>query len=214
MSTIKSDTLDLDAFQIDALNEIGSISMGNATTALSRLVNRKVQLNLTNAHVLDSESILKSIPESVIIVSVTSKLKGDMQGMILLFLELNNALTLGDLLLDGSDHKNNPDMIESAITEAGNILIGSYLDALSRLLDIEVQHLPPQTTYGGAKDVFDAASIEIESSIDNILTVETMFMIHSAGYSRKLNTLYGDMFMLLDPDSLKKLIDSINEILN
>lgn len=214
MNTTRSETLDLDAFQIDALNEIGSISMGNATTALSCLVNRRVQLNLTNAHVLDSEAILKSLPESVIIVSVTSRLKGNMQGMILLFLELNNALTLGDLLLDGTDYENDPDMIESAITEVGNILVGSYLNALSRLLNIEVQHLPPQTTYGGIKDVLDAASIEIENNVDNILTVETMFMIHSAGYSRKLNTLYGDMFMLLDSDSLKILIDSVNNILN
>ena len=81
----------LNNFEVDALKEIGSIGMGNATTSLSKLINKDVRLNLTDARLLDPEVIAQSIPESITMMGVMQKMEGELEGVALLLFEFNNA---------------------------------------------------------------------------------------------------------------------------
>ncbi len=204
----------LNSFETDALKEIGSIGMGNATTSLSKLVNRNVRLNLSDVGMLQQEKVAMLIPESITMAGVMLRIEGELRGVALLLFEFNNAVLLSSLMLGESEQVNDPTMHESALAELGNILAGSYIGALTSFLDMEVRHRAPEIAIGPILNVLKRASLLIENEPEELLNIETMFMVHDAGDGKGLNTIYGDMFLLLDPASLDKLRESIGKMLS
>jgi chemotaxis protein CheC len=204
----------LNGFETDALKEIGSIGMGNATTSLSKLVNRNVRLNLSDVGMLQQEKVSMLIPESITMAGVMLRIEGELRGVALLLFEFNNAVLLSSLMLGESEQINDPTMHESALAELGNILAGSYIGALTSFLDMEVRHRAPEIAIGPILNVLKRASLLIENEPEELLNIETMFMVPDAGDGKGLNTIYGDMFLLLDPASLDKLRESIGKMLS
>ena len=204
----------LNGFETDALKEIGSIGMGNATTSLSKLVNRNVRLNLSDVGMLQQEKVSMLIPESITMAGVMLRIEGELRGVALLLFEFNNAVLLSSLMLGESEQVNDPTMHESALAELGNILAGSYIGALTSFLDMEVRHRAPEIAIGPILNVLKRASSLIENEPEELLNIETMFMVPDAGDGKGLNTIYGDMFLLLDPASLDKLRESIGKMLS
>lgn len=203
----------LNSFVIDALKEIGSIGMGNATTSLSKLVDRNVRLNLSDVGMLQQEKVSMLIPDSITMAGVMLRIDGDLRGVALLLFEFNNAVLLSSLMLHDPEQASDPAMHESALAELGNIITGSYLGAITSFLYIGVSHSVPEITIGPVMDILKKASSLIENEPEELLNIETMFMVHNAGDGKGLNTIYGDMFLLLDPASLDKLRETIGKML-
>ena len=206
-------TLQLTDFQVDALNEVGNIGIGSATTALSQLVDKRVQLSLTNVQLIDSASIIGNIPDSITMTGMMVRIMGDIQGAMLFLFEFKNSVVLSDMLLKGTKYETDPTMHQSALSEVGNILTGAYLNALQKFLDLAIVPSIPHIATGSIAEVLDVASAEAGRNIDKVLSIETMFMVHSVGHESGLNTLYGDMFMLLDSKSLQTVLDSIDNLM-
>lgn len=206
-------TLQLTNFQLDALNEVGNIGIGSATTALSHLVNKRVQLSLTNVQLLDSKSIIANIPDSITMTGMIVQMRGDIDGAMLFLFEFKNSVVLTDLLLKDTEYGADPDMHQSALSEVGNILTGAYFNALQKFLNISIIPSVPVVAIGSISDVLEQASKEAKYDIDKIMSIETMFMVHSVNHESGLNTLYGDMFMLLDSNSLQKVLGSIDNLM-
>ncbi|MDW7731908.1 MAG: chemotaxis protein CheC [Methanolobus sp.] len=204
---------DLNSLELDALKEIGSIGMGNATTALSQLVERAVRLNLSDARMFNLQSISSSIPESITMTGIIVNIGGELRGAAVLLFEFNNSVLLSNLMLENNGITGDPSMNESALSELGNIFTGSYVNAMSSFLDLGIYQSPPLVTIGPVQKVFETALSRIEAKPGGILNIETMFMVHNAGDSTGLNTVYGDMFLLLEPASTEKLRDSIRKLL-
>lgn len=203
----------LNSFVTDALKEIGSIGMGNATTSLSKLVGRNVRLNLSDVGMLQQEKVATIIPDSITMAGVMLRIEGDLRGVALLLFEFNNAVLLSSLMLNDPEQAGDPAMHESALAELGNIIAGSYLGAITSFLDIGVLHSVPEIRIGPVMDILKRASSLIENEPEELLNIETMFMVQNAGDGKGLNTIYGDMFLLLDPASLDKLRESIGKML-
>jgi len=202
----------LSSFEVDALKEIGSIGMGNATTSLSELIHKDVRLNLTDARLLDPRHIAQSIPESITMIGVMQKMEAGLEGVALLLFEFNNATSLSSLLLHGSQTISDPDMHESALSELGNILAGSYMSSVHSFLGLEVHLSPPNVIVGSILKILENTAHVSGSAINDLLNIETMFMVHGAGATSGLDTIYGDMFLLLTPDSLSDIQDSIMQM--
>ena len=206
-------TLQLTDFQVDALNEVGNIGIGSATTALSQLVDKRVQLSLTNVQLIDSASIIGNIPDSITMTGMMVRIMGDIQGAMLFLFEFKNSVVLSDILLKGTKYETDPNMHQSALSEVGNILTGAYLSALHKFLDLAIVQSIPHIATGSIAEVLGEVSAEAGRDIDNIFSIETMFMVHSVRHESGLNTLYGDMFMLLDSKSLQTVLDSIDNLM-
>ena len=207
-------TLQLTNFQVDALNEVGNIGIGSATTALSQLVDKRVQLSLSNVQLINTKSIIGNIPESITMTGMLLRMMGDVQGVMLFLFEFKNAVALSDMLLKDTKFESDAEMHQSALSEVGNILSGAYFNALHKFLDISIVPSIPHVVTGTIAEVMDAASEEVGHSIDNVLSIETMFMVHSVGHESGLNTLYGDIFMLFDSKSLQVVLDSIDNMMS
>ncbi len=204
---------ELDNFMIDAFKEIGSIGMGNATTSLSKMIEKRVQLNLSDARLFEASAIIDMIPDSITMTGIMIPIYGDINGLAMLLFEFGNAVYLSNLLLQSIEHDDDPSIYESALLETGNIIAGSYLNSLSSFLDLKIMHSVPDISIGPIMDILEKGTSTMEKDSADILNIETMFMVYSSEKDVGAGTIYGDMFLLLDPQSLDKMQDSIRNML-
>jgi Chemotaxis protein CheC, inhibitor of MCP methylation len=204
---------ELDNFIIDAFKEIGSIGMGNATTSLSKMIEKRVQLNLSDARLFEPSAIIDMIPDSITMTGIMIPVRGDINGLVMLLFEFGNAVYLSNLLLQRIEHDDDPSIYESALLETGNIITGSYLGSLSSFLNLKIMHSVPDISLGPIKDILNKGISMMGDETANILNLETMFMVYSSEKDAGAGTIYGDMFLLLDSHSLDKIQSSIRNML-
>lgn len=203
----------LSGFQSDALREIGSIGMGNATTALSKLLNSRVQLNLSNAQMIDIAAMSSMVPSSMTLTAIIMDLAGDLNGTIMLLFDFNSAVTLSSVLVSGTAQEGDPGMYESALNEMGNILAGSYLKNMYEFLGVKVVQSPPSLMLGDAQKIFTEVESRLSGASADVLNIETMFQVQGLCNPQGNCTLYGDMFLFLDQDSTGSLLNCIDKLL-
>jgi len=200
--------IELDEFHYDALNEVGNIGMGNATTALSQLVGKSVRVSIPSLMVVDTRSIIDKTSD-LDFVGTIIKIVGDISGGNMMVFQKKYADSLADIILEGTSYEDDEGMRESMLNEVANILAGSYFNALSKFLDLTVLPSIPYQTQGSTSDVFKMAEERLKCKIDHVLALATMFEVETGNACR---TVDGDMFLLLDSDSLKILIDRIDRM--
>jgi len=200
----------LDTFHYDALNEVGNIGMGNATTALSQLVGKGVRVSIPTLMVVDIESI-KEQTGQMGVLGIILRLVGDINGGYMFLFQQKHAESLVDMLLIYTDHADDAEMRKSVLNEVANILAGSYLTALSKFLDISVLPSIPYQTQGSISDIFKLADKRLNCKINHILALTTMFEIEN---ENTCLTVDGDMFLLLDSKSINTLLGRIDRMRN
>jgi len=144
MTDFSSEAKELTAIEKDTLAEIGNISMGSAATALSALVNRKVQITVPEVKLGDLASVRSSYPVPCLLVNV-HYLSG-LQGENILVIREKDALVIGSLMM-GEDGRNPPEVLDeiylSAVSEAMNMMMGSAATAMSELFKGSIEISPP-----------------------------------------------------------------------
>ena len=138
---------DLTGMKLDVLKEIGNIGAGNATTSLSILLNNNLHMELPIVKIMNFDEVPERVGGAETVVSaVLTHFKGDVSGMILFILELEEAKNLAGSMLGKKyeegfiefDH-----MDKSVLKEVGNILMSSYLSSISTLTNLQVHTEPP-----------------------------------------------------------------------
>ena len=70
--------------QFDVLKEIGNIGAGNAATALSKLINKKVDMSVPVVKLCDFDEITEFVgSEDTIMVGILLGIEGDINGMMM-----------------------------------------------------------------------------------------------------------------------------------
>jgi chemotaxis protein CheC len=93
-------------------------------------------------------------------------------------------------IADGVD-----EMLQSALTEVGNILSSSYMNALSQFCRLNMRLTPPALAIDMAGALIDVILIQLSASGNLALVIETNFFQGD-------RALEGYFFILPDPDSL------------
>lgn len=206
--------IQLSGFQSDALREIGGIGMGNATTALSQLLSSRVQLNLSNSQIMDIASMASMMPSSMTLVAIMMDLTGDLTGTMMMLLDPGSAVTLCSNLLREHALEENPEIYESALSETVNILAGSYLNNICEFLGTRVLHSTPEIVLEDAETVFSRIKDRSDATSSEVLNIETMFQVQGLCNAQGNCTLYGDMFVFLDEESVGALLILIEKLLD
>ena len=132
---------DLDTMQLDALREIGNIGSGNAATALSETIGKPVNIDLPKVQILDiNEAVEKLGGPEKIVAGILVKLEGGIEGAMLSIQSLDVINTMLESLM-GSTANSFEEMDEmqiSAVTEIGNILMASYVNAIAEMIGLKV----------------------------------------------------------------------------
>jgi chemotaxis protein CheC len=140
------------------------------------------------------------------IVSVLMDMHGSLKGHTLLALPLVTGRRLADLMLRRERRPGGTlDLLEeSALKEAGNILGGAYMTALSEFLGMTLLPSPPRLTVGTTREVMDEHKRQAASAAA-ACCVETEFTFEEIGERFK-----GFFLLLPDAESFALIFEAVN----
>ena len=137
---------ELTSLEIDTLREIGSIGTGNAASALSVMLGRNVRITLPEVRIMGYNEAIEWIggPEAIT-AGVMVRISGQMTGIMLAVqsLEFVNLVLQSMLSEEIRDYEELHEMERSALVEIGNIMISTFINALTGLADISVDLTVP-----------------------------------------------------------------------
>ncbi len=201
------DLRDLEELQLDALREVANIGAGHAATALSQLTDRRIMISVPKIYVerLEQAPHLLGDPGEVV-VAVLMHMLGDLTGRMLLVVPQSNAMLLSDLLLRREPGATSEfgDLEQSSIKEAGNILGGAYMNALSDFMGMMLLPSVPSLAVDLAGAVLSTTHLSFGRDKDVVFCVETNFHFEEADAD-----LRGHFLLLPDVASLNSIFDAI-----
>ncbi|MGG0718823.1 flagellar motor switch phosphatase FliY [Robertmurraya massiliosenegalensis] len=128
----------------DALGEIGNISFGSSATALSTLLNQKVDITTPTVSVISKSDLGEEFPHPYVAIQV--KYTEGFSGTNLLVIRQEDAAIIADLML-GGDGLNPAELMGeiqlSAVQEAMNQMMGSSATSMSTIFSKRVDISPP-----------------------------------------------------------------------
>lgn len=146
VSAAAQDLPELTDVEKDLLGEIGNISMGSASTALSTILNQPV--NITTPVV--SVTMLKNLKDEFEVPNIALEVKytSGIMGENLLVMKITDAFVIANLMMggDGNVPDNTEELTEielSAVSEAMNQMIGSAATSMATMFMREVNISPP-----------------------------------------------------------------------
>lgn len=162
----------------DVLKELGNIGAGNAMTALSQMLQCKVDMKVPQVKLLDFCDVGEMMGgEEQIMVGVFLGVEGDITGSMMFMVEEESArhliqkITMG-MLPAGSEFE---EMGLSAMKEVGNIITGAYLNSLSTLTNLKIFPTPPALTVDMAGAILSVPAIQFGIFGDKILLIQSQF---------------------------------------
>lgn len=189
---------------VDVLKEIGNIGAGNAMTALSQMLQCKVDMKVPQVKLLALQDVGAMVgSEEQLMAGVFLGVEGDITGSIMFLIELEAAKSLVKKIMMGyeSGAPTFDAMEMSALQEVSNIITGAYLNSLSMLTNLKIYPTPPSISIDMAGAILSVPAIEFGILGDKILLIQSQFYdeVEIDGY-----------FVLIpDMDSYKKILTSL-----
>ena len=162
----------------DVLKEIGNIGAGNAMTALSQMLQCKVDMKVPQVRLLEFKEVGTLMGgEEQLMVGVYLAVEGDITGSIMFLVQMDSAKHLVNKLMMGmgSDEPGLNEMELSAMKEVSNIITGAYLNSLSMLTNLKIYPSPPDLTMDMAGAILSVPAIEFGTIGDKILLIQSQF---------------------------------------
>ena len=175
---------DLDEISRDILKEIGNIGTGNAVTALSQMLMHPVDIAVPDLKILKYQevcSLLDSADE--LQTGIMVGVGGEMEGMFLFLLsETFTMMVLNKILGEEEREFLNPgEMERSLICERGNIMCGSYINALASVMDLKLEVSVPDVCIDMGGAILSVPLSRFLRVSDDILMIDNLF--HLGGES-------------------------------
>lgn len=190
---------------IDILKELSNIGSGNAITSLAKLIGKRINMQVPQVKILqlnEVTDILGSAEE--VVCGVYFDIIEGINGNILFIFPMESACYLIDMLMNRkyeSTYQLN-DIELSALSEIGNILAGSYITALSSLVNIKLLISPPAITVDMAGALLSVPAISFGEIGDKVLFIQTTFIEGNSNVD-------GYFFLIPQMDSLNKLFNAL-----
>lgn len=193
---------DMDLQALDVMREIGSIGTSHAATALSKLLQKEVRISIPSVNILGYNDAMNRIGDAEeLVAAALVKMSGDIEGLMLFLFDLDFANEVLEKFL-GNRYESFLDMDEmarSALVEVGNIIICSYINAFSQLVNVEVELSVPSATINMLGGILMVPIAEYGYETDKLMYCNADFVIGGKALSD---------WLLMLPD-----IRSLNDIL-
>ena len=196
--------MEITQFQLDALREIGNIGSGNAATALSTLLQRRIDMSVPKVWALPFEQLSAVVgqldtPQATIYV----KVEGDASGKAVFFFPVESAEVMVQALFGSNEPMDlyTDEMAQSALKEVGNILVSSFVMALTQFSGIPLQPSVPALAVDMIGASLEAIFLEEGSLDDMVLFIDTQLS--------GIPMISGQFIFLPDDGSLNKLLGAM-----
>ncbi|GAA4700913.1 chemotaxis protein CheC [Brevibacillus fulvus] len=197
-------------FQIDVLREVGNIGAGHAATALSKLIQKEIDMKVPQVKIITFDEIADAVGGAEeLVVAIFLRVEGECPGNMFFIVDLGSARNLLKQLIgmEESQEEMLSELEISALHEIGNILAGSYLSSLSDFTKLNLQPSVPALAIDMAGAILSYGLIELCRAGDYVLTIDTAFL----GGEQDVN---GHFFLIPDPDFFEKLFVALGVPLN
>ena len=201
------DIRDLKELQLDALKEVENIGAGHAATALSQMTNRRIMISVPKISVTRLEDVAELLGDpNEVVAAVLLHMLGDLTGRTLLVFPERAAKRLCDLLLGHPLGKTEQfgALEQSSLKEAGNILCGAYMNALSSFMGMMLLPSVPSLVVDSSAAVLTSAYLNFGNDRDYVFCVETQFM-----FAVEDDTLRGYFLLVPDFASLRAILQAV-----
>jgi len=134
----------LTAQEQDILCEIGNISAGASSTALSEILRQRVMINVPTISFTTFKEFHKSFETPYLFVEVNYT--SGLEGKNIFILKIEDAVVIADLMMEGNGENVAPEldeMGESAVSEAMNQMIGLSATSMSQIFNRRIEISPP-----------------------------------------------------------------------
>lgn len=176
MSDLKLE--EINSIHFDVLKEIANIGAGNATTALSKLLDAKVDMHVPNIEFMEFRDLAEAIGGAEnVVVGILLTLDTGIDGMMMFILESDSAEKIVNSLMGRTSGSLNEfsEMDFSALQEIGNIIAGSYLSAISTFTNMTITASVPYLSIDMAGAILSVPAIEFGKISDKALMIESEF---------------------------------------
>ena len=191
----------LSMIQLDALKEVSNIGAGNAATALSMLLNKKVDMSVPSVNVVRLEDVVEATGETEVAGTVVRVL-GDIAGNILLVFEEDTVKKIVGKMI-GSEESVDSEMGQSVLCEIANIISASYMNSIAQLTNLAIAPSVPAVAYDMLGAILTTTFIESNQYDEYILDIETIFLDDTE------ENIGGHFYYIPMPGSLEKILKSI-----
>jgi chemotaxis protein CheC len=160
--------------QLDALRELANIGAGTASTALSEMLGRSIDLAVPDVSVLPMADAVELLgPAEQEITGIMLGVEGELPGTVLMLLTPENAEKICALLGLPPDS----DLAPSALGEIGNVVGTSYLNALAGMTGIAVEPTPPTTVTDMLGAIVESILAVRAMSSDRTLMLDSSLLV-------------------------------------
>lgn len=203
------DLLKLSEIEFDTLKEIGNIGAGHVATAISLILEKDVDINIPDIRFISIDEFADYLGGPGRMVStIYIRVTGDLSGEAMFVFPVEGCLELVDLLLKrpvGTTKSiDESELSTSSFSEMSSILTGSFLNAMSKMLDVVIRPSVPHIATDMVQSVIDMLLIKIGTYADSALSVGTN--INVMGHN-----IDGKFVILFDKESLFRMLDRIHE---
>ncbi|MEI3604619.1 chemotaxis protein CheC [Pseudogracilibacillus sp. SE30717A] len=203
-------TIKLTNIQKDVLREIGNIGAGNATTSMSKLINKQVMMEIPSVEVMTINEMMEVIggPEKLI-VAILFRIRGEITGTVYFVLTIEEAEDLiRQMTMDTSIklmlNEEIDEIALSTLQEIANILTGSYLSALADMTNLNMTTTVPYLSIDMAAATLVTGLVELSEVTDYAIIIDTKITGNKVEESAK-----GHFLLIPDPTSIPKLFASL-----
>ena len=203
--------LDLGSFnslQLDAIREMGNIGTGNAATALSKLLSCLIDMDVPTVKLVSIYDLAQHYGEpDEQVAAVFVRSEGGFTCSLIFIQDEEDARMMVELLLkqqfgDALPQDLSQELRDSALSEVGNIILSSVLNAINILLGTQHQISVPGVAHDMLSSILDVVASIFGQMGEMALMVNTELRIGGAGDA----AISGNIVMIPDPDALEILL--------
>jgi chemotaxis protein CheC len=192
-------------FHMDVLKEVGNIGAGHAATALSKLLDKPVDMLVPTVRMVPFEDISSSVGGSEqVVIAIFLRVEGETPGNIFFILSQESAKKILRNLV-GIEVENEyfySEMEISALNEIGNILAGSYLTSLADFTNLYMTPTVPSLAIDMAGAILSYGLLQFGEMGDQALFIDTKFL-------DGIDEIEGHFFLIPDPESFQIIFSAL-----
>jgi chemotaxis protein CheC len=197
---------ELGDFEIDALRETANIGTGNATIALSALLNKKVDIALPKNIIVEAKDVYSHVVnEKGTVFGLYTQVKEGISGNILLLFPSSSSFKLLSQISNTNITEkkvlDNHDM--ELLRKLGSVLCAAYLNALSKFFEQKIIYEQPKIISTIGDSVADFIIAQIGES-EKVMLITVDFAINDVDIS-------GGFVLLFTLKSLTPLLDKLKK---
>ncbi len=200
------ETISLNEMQRDALQEVANIGASHAATALSKMVNRAIQVGIPRVDMVPLEESISTVPQTDPVVGVFLQMSEETPLYVMVLLSKNSAFYLANLLLSQPETEVRDDfteMEESALMEVSNVMMSSFFNSITSLINVSMIPGPPVIAFDMPAAILDYALIKVGRVANSVLLFET------AVSEEGKNTFDVNMFLIPEPETIQLMLNKL-----